>query len=247
LGWTSAPGALSSGECCRPYNDLQLSGDELAAGRKLHQRVARPDEQSVQRSLKNDTQLSGNVDEQVGDEAKSLLEAKQYPRGETIFGSASKYIAEMSDDNFMSTWTAGAKNYLSDLYNPDVQLNPDLTYSPPLPANYVGNDRATDITRSIVFVPRQSQFGAIFTVLLDPRLKVQLPPLLVKLNQTVIQQQKIQYGQILTPLDQSGLFVAAQVRHVGNTRGNVWYTTVTGYTRGYCQNLLAGVFLPNGK
>ncbi len=188
------------------------------------------------------SQLNGDVGQQVSQKAQSLMTAKQYPRGKTIFGSVSKYISEMSDDNFLNNWIDGAQHYLSELYNPDINLNPDITYAPPLPPGYVDSGISDEDTHSIIGVPKQSQFGCIFTVLLDPRLKVQLPPMLVKLDQTVIQQLKLQYGQVLTPLDQSGLFVAAQIRHFGDTRGNDWYSEVTGYTRGYSQNLLNGVF-----
>lgn len=187
-------------------------------------------------------QTGGNVSEQVSDTAKQLLSSKQFPRGKTVFGKVSKYIAQMSDDNFLSNWTASNQAYLTELYDPNVKINPDLTYGPPIPPGFNAGNDANGLTRSIIGVPRQSPFGAIFNVLLDPRLKVQLPPMLVKLDQTIISQIKLQYGQVLTPLDQSGLFIAAQVRHVGDTRENDWYTEVTGYTRGYCQNLLKGVF-----
>lgn len=188
-------------------------------------------------------QTSGTLSQQVSSKAQGLLDGKQYPRGKTVFGKVSKYISEMSDDNFLNTWIAnGNQQYMSELYDPNVTLTPNLTYGPPFPPGTNPGTPDTGITRSITGVPKQSQFGCIFTVLLDPRLKVQLPPLLVKLDQTVIQQLKIQYGQVLTPLDQSGLFVAALVRHYGDTRGNDWHTEVTGYTRGYSQNLLNGVF-----
>jgi hypothetical protein len=189
-------------------------------------------------------QTNGNLSEQVSQKAQGMLGAKQYPRGKTVFGKVSKYIAQMSDDNFLNTWiSSGNQQYMSELYNPAISLDPDLTYAPPFPPGTNPGSSSANVTRSIIGVPKQSSFGCIFTVLLDPRLKVQLPPLLVKLDQTVIQQLKIQYGQVLTPLDQSGLFVAAQIRHYGDTRGNDWHTEVTGYTRGYAQGLLDGVFV----
>lgn len=189
-------------------------------------------------------QTNGNLSEQVSQKAQGMLGSKQYPRGKTVFGKVSKYIAQMSDDNFLNTWiSSGNQQYMSELYNPSISLDPNLVYAPPFPPGTNPGSSSANVTRSIIGVPKQSSFGCIFTVLLDPRLKVQLPPLLVKLDQTVIQQLKIQYGQALTPLDQSGLFVAAQIRHYGDTRGNDWHTEVTGYTRGYAQGLLDGVFV----
>lgn len=190
------------------------------------------------------TLANGNYNQQVSDHANDLLIAKKYPRGKTIFGSTSKYIRQMSDDNFIQSWmTNGGDTYLSEMLAPNANVTPDIIYSPPFPPNFNPSQTSGEITRSIIGVPKQTPFGCEFTVLLDPRLKVKVPPLLVKLDQTLIQQLKVQYGQALTWLDQSGTFVAAQIRHVGDSRGNEWYSHVTGYQLGYAQKLLDGVFL----
>lgn len=188
------------------------------------------------------SQLGGNVSDQVSQKAQEMLTAKKFPRGKTVFGTTSKYITEMSDDNFLNNWIDRAQNYLTELYNPEVKLNPDLVYAPPLPPGYVASSVSAEATHSILGVPKYSQFGCIFTVLLDPRLKVQLPPMLVKLDETVIQQMKLTYGVVPTRFDQSGTFVASQVRHFGDTRGNDWGTECIGVTRGYAQNMLGGVY-----
>lgn len=189
-------------------------------------------------------QLGGTPSGQVSQKAQQLLAAKQYPRGKTVFGKVSKYISQIADDNFLNNWIAGNQQFISEL-DSGIKINPDLIYGPPLAPGYSAGNDTSGITRSIIGVPRQSQFGAIFTVLLDPRLVVKVPPLLVQIDQTVISQQKLQYGQVLTPLDQSGLFIAAQIRHYGDTRGNDWYSEVTGYTRRYAQNLLKPLYTAN--
>lgn len=191
--------------------------------------------------------VGGNPSQQVSDYAQQLLQAKKYPRGKTIFGKVSKYIAQMSNDNFLNTWLNGNQNYISELANPSASTTPDLIFGPALAPGQNPPANDSDITRSIIGVPKQSPFGVDFTVLLDPRLKVKLPPLLCKLDRTVISQLKLQYGQVLTPLDKDALVVAAQVRHFGDTRGNDWYTTVTGYTRNYAQGLLSGTFVANAQ
>lgn len=192
-------------------------------------------------------QLGGNPTQQLSGKATSLLQAKRYPRGKTIFGSVSKYIAEMSEDNFLNNWIAGNQHYLSELFDANTPLTPALVYGPPLPvgAPIPPSGSPASITRSILGVPIQNPFGVIFSVLLDPRLQVKLPPMLVKLDQTVIQQQKIQFpsGTVMTPLDPHGLIVAGQVHHYGDTRGNDWVTECTGFTPGYAQGLLEGGFL----
>lgn len=186
-------------------------------------------------------QKGGSVNQQISANAQKDLAAKQYPRGKTFFGQHTKYFGQIAADNNLNYWINGVQHNISDLFDPKVKINPDLVFGPPFPANFL-QSASGNVTRSVIGVPRQSTFGVIFTVLLDPRLIVKVPPLLVQLENTVIRQQKIQIGQLPGILDQSGLVVAAQVHHIGDSRGNDWYTEVTGYTRGYCQNLLAGIF-----
>lgn len=186
---------------------------------------------------------SGNVNDQLSPKARALLGAKQYPRGKTMFGRTTKYFGQIADDNFLSHWYAGVQHSISEL-DGGVQTKPDLVYAPPDPPNSLSTP-AEDAVKAIIGVPRQSTFGVIFTVLLDPRLIVKVPPLLVQLKNTVIRQQKIQIGQLPAILDQSGFVVAAQVHHIGDSRGNDWYTEVTGYTRAYAQRFLE-LFTSNG-
>jgi len=186
-------------------------------------------------------QKSGNVNQQISKKAQEDLRASQLLRGKTFFGQHSKYFGQIAVDNHLNYWINGVQHNLSELYDPAVKVNPDLVYAPPFGPNYQPPSSAANITRSIIGVPRQSTFGVLFTVLLDPRLVVKVPPLLVQLQNTVIQQQKFQVGQLPGILDQNGLVIAAQVHHVGDTRGNDWYTECTGFVRGYCQNLLDGL------
>jgi hypothetical protein len=185
--------------------------------------------------------MGGNVAEQVSSRARTLLAGNQYPRAKTLFGKATKFINEIADGNYVSHWIgANGQHYVSEMADPSKE-NPDLTYGPPFPPSYNPGASDSSITRSIIGVPEPSPHGCEFTVLLDPRLKVQVPPMLVKLDQTIIQQLKIQYGQLpLSTLDQSGLYIASQVRHYGDTRGNDWYTSVIGWRRAYAQLLLSG-------
>ena len=72
-------------------------------------------------------QTNGNLNAQMSDKAQALLKAKQYPRGKTVFGKVSKFIAEMSDDNFLNTWiSSGNQQYMSELYQSGDQ--PDAEF-----------------------------------------------------------------------------------------------------------------------
>jgi hypothetical protein len=189
--------------------------------------------------------IGGTFAVQQSAKASQLLASKQYPRGKTVFGKVSKYLFEMGSDNFLSQWMDGKQAYLSEMDSGAAPPANVLTYSPAPPPGFNPSGLKSTVTQSVLSVPRQTPFGVIFTVLLDPRLKVQIPPMLVQLDRTIIAQMKVQYGQIQTPLDQNLTFVAAQIRHRGDTRGTDWQTEITGYSRTYAQGLLNGMFTPN--
>lgn len=230
--------------------DLSITFNCIAGPTFLEQEFVNlalgPFSSQLQAVSKMIAQTGGNQNAQLSAKAQQLLQQKQYPRGKTMFGRTSKYFGQIADDNSLTHWIQGFQHSISDFFDPQVKTTPDLVFGPPFPPNFAAGAR-DNITRSIIGVPRQSTFGVIFEVLLDPRLIVKVPPLLVQLENTVIRQQKLQVGQLPAVLDQSGLVVAAQIRHIGDSRGNDWYTEVTGYNRAYCQNLLSGVFTAQAK
>ncbi len=175
--------------------------------------------------------------------AAQVLAAKQYPRGNTVFGKMGKYLSQIADDQFMTTWRDGDKAYMSQIAAGNVNPVPDLIYSPPFPPNSTPPDLPDGTTQSIIGTPQQTPFGVIFTVLLDPRLKVVLPPMVVQLVRTLITQVAVRPNEtVATPLGSNLTFVVAQVRHTGDSRGNEWYTEVTGYGVAYAVDLLNGNF-----
>jgi hypothetical protein len=182
--------------------------------------------------------------------AYQRLSAKQYPRGRTTFGKVGKYLSQLADDNFMQSWRDGQKVYMSELSNPDT--TPDLIYAPPFPPGY--NNQSPQLppgtTQSIVGTPQQIPQGAVFTVLLDPRLKVQLPPLVLQLVRTQLTAQQLTpsvNSQLPSVLGADLKFFAMQVKHVGDTRGNDWHTEVTACSTTYADNGLNGIFAANSQ
>jgi hypothetical protein len=193
----------------------------------------------------------GNAGKQTSEYAATSLRGKTFPRGKTLWGSTSKYVAEMADDNFLTHWISKNQDIMSELYNPNANLKPQIVYGPPFPPGYVtsgsGPSNVANITRSIIGTPRQSQWGVSFEVLLDPRLHVGVPPMLIQIDQSaLIAQTKLRgpggAGNLQTPLSQDGLYVIGQLTHHGDTRGNDWYTSVQAYTRLYAEGLLTGTF-----
>ena len=182
----------------------------------------------------------------LGPVAQQKLNAKQYPRGNTAFGSAPKYLSQIADDQFLQKWQDGYKAYISEVNKTDY--TPQLIYCPRNSPDASQGSIPAGWTSSITGTPRQTPFGVIFTVLLDPRLKVQIPPLVVQLQRTLITQLSV------TPTPNSGAFspyannlsfLVAQVRHTGDSRGNDWSTEVIGYSTTYADNLINGVFAAN--
>lgn len=171
------------------------------------------------------------------------LAGKQYPRGKTVFGKVNKELRQIADDQFVNTWCDGNKAYIAELSAGKTIPQPDLVYSPPFPPNYQVSGLPSGTTQSIIGTPRQTPFGVIFTVLLDPRLKVQMPPLVVQLVRTLISQIAAIPGQnLVSPMSANLNFFVAQVRHSGDTRGNEWQTEVTGYNTSYASGLFDKVF-----
>lgn len=178
------------------------------------------------------------------------LGQNQYVRSRAYFGTTDKYFGRIASGNYMQWFKSPKGVYLGQLQAPAAV--PDIVYSPPmppppLPANWkLQADPA--VTYTILDSPQQLDNGVEFRVLLDPRLIVQLPPLLVKIDNAVIRQIKYSYPQdtAIFPLDQDNLYVVAAVRHYGDTRGNDWCSEVTGYSRFYAQLGARGIFLTGG-
>lgn len=186
------------------------------------------------------TQMNGTPSQQISPAAQAAMSAYQYPRGKGLFGKAAKILPEIAASAGFTTWMGpDGQHFISEM-DDQTRTNPDVIYGPAFPPGHVGRAPVQvngGITRSLIDVPAQSSVGCDFTVLLDPRLQVRIPPMLVQLDQAIIRQMKRQIGQALFPLDSSGIYIAGQIRHYGDTRGNDWYSSVTGYRRNYAQVL----------
>lgn len=179
--------------------------------------------------------------------AQTQLTAKQYPRGNTMFGTMGQYLDIVSNDQRLATFRDGNKAYITEISNGTVVPPADLTYAPPNPPNTTLSSLPAGTTQSIIGTPRQTPQGIVFTVLLDPRLQVQVPIQVVQLLGVLVTQLPIQLdaSSFINPLDNLVFFVG-QVRHVGDSRGNDWYTEVTGYSTTFASTLLGGITAATG-
>lgn len=178
--------------------------------------------------------------------AQQATDAKQYLRGNTVFGTLGKHMDTIAGDQFLTATRDGVQAYLTEISAPGAAVpEPSLTYSPSNPPNE-NLALPPGTSQTIIGTPRQTPTGVIFTVLLDPRLRFQIPIQVVQLVRTLPNQLAIQPspsgGNLGTPLNNNLAFFVSQVRHIGDSRGNDWYTEVTGFSTTYAQMLLTGVF-----
>ena len=202
-------------------------------------------QQKLLATIASDTELPpfSAMQGTLGTVAEQRLAATQYPRGNTVFGRPAKFIAQLADSNFLQSWQDGSQAYLSEVFT-DKQT-PDLIYAPPYPPGSIPATQQlpAGTTQSLTGTPQQIQQGVVFTVLLDPRLRVGLPPQLVQLVRlkslnAITRNPDPNSEQLPTALSANLTFFVTQVRHVGDTRGNDWHTEVTGYSTAYAQILL---------
>jgi hypothetical protein len=203
-------------------------------------------------------QFIASIMDQAGMAAPNLSQLAQqktaavsYPRGNTFFGKPSMFLDTVSQQHGLQSWLDEAKAYLTELANPATAAQtqsstPDFTFSPPI---FDGPQPAASVTTTIIGTPRQTPQGVDFEVLLDPRLTIKLPYQLVSLQNILFSQLAQTPGQTpVAPLS-NNLFYVTQLVHEGDTRGNVWQTTVSAFTTAYSQSI-AGLFTgssPGGK
>jgi hypothetical protein len=157
------------------------------------------------------------------------------PRAKTIFGNLSNYVDQIAESNNMQWWVNANGINLGGIQEDltSVNANGDLTFSPPaLGAATAGPQPQVPAGAGVIIgVPVQTMYGINFRVLLDPRVQVKKPLMTVKIDNSIIEALRLQQGQNPRFLDPSGVYVVMATRHIGDTRGNPWYTEITGVTR----------------
>lgn len=81
----------------------------------------------------------------------------------------------------------------------------------------------------LVGTPQQTQDGVNFTCLLNPLISIFFPPMIIKIDNSKIRQAALQYNNAgFARLDSDGMYRVIGVTHIGDTRGNEWYSNVVG-------------------
>jgi hypothetical protein len=161
-------------------------------------------------------------------QVQAVLAPKQLPRAKSYFGNPHHYLTHLADQNNAVSWFDAHSWNVDSLQNPTGQLV--ATYAPVQPGGGPPA-RVNGTTLSLIGQPQQTQLGVNFRVLLDPNVQVTPPLPQVAIAQQFIRQAPITYplpkgqGPPVPLVDQ---YVVIGVRFVGDTRGNPWYSDITG-------------------
>ncbi len=132
------------------------------------------------------------------------LQSSKLTRGKVFFGMAKDYLRQLAQSNTAT------------FYLEDGKVN--IITAKDYPPNEIV-DLAPE--SGLIGTPVQTDFGVNFKCLLNPRLKINS---LVRINNSQIQEQVVQFGQVRRGLDAEGIYRIIGLRHNGDNRGDTWYT-----------------------
>ena len=135
------------------------------------------------------------------------------PRGVTVFGAPSRQLRLFARDNNL------------DMYAHQEKIN-----FAPNSASVDPNPIVVSPSTGLIGSPSQTDAGVHIRSLLNPNILMSNPCRLIKIDQALTRQELIRIGAITSILDADGTYKIIGVRHVGDTRGNDWYTEVIGLT-----------------
>lgn len=155
------------------------------------------------------------------------IKSNQLPRAKTFFGKPSDYLRQYAQQNGTHISVVDDNVYIS-MIQRDATTNP-LELSP-------GEG-------GIIGTPQQTQDGVSLTVLLNSDIKIFKPqPMLIKINNNKIRVAKQTMGQLYSSLDKDGIYKVLGINHIGDTRGNDWYSHIVACSQSM-EGQLASMFV----
>lgn len=205
----------------------------------------------VSLTLKSESTLLGMV-QQIATQAglnidgvdMELLSKVKLPRGQVAFGRASALLNSIALSAGLEYWMSAIGINIRALVpsgtTPDYVFGPSIPPDLPVPANVPLN-----YTPTLIGTPEMTQEGVTFRVLLDSRLGLCR---LVMINNAIIRLIKQYIGQNKNlqlnsqgQLDKDQSYVIVKIQHLGDTRGNTWYSDVTAVTNQWAALFRAGM------
>ena len=130
----------------------------------------------------------------------------KYPRGKVMFGSPQQFLKDIArSENATYFSNDGKVNIISATDVPKGQI---LSFGP---------------DSGLIGTPTQTEYGISLKVLMNPRIEINS---LFHVDNKKIEGYKYQQGNPVRGLDQEGIYRAVRIRHVGDTRGEDWYTEI---------------------
>lgn len=158
------------------------------------------------RDIANKIAKKSSVSAELGSISKNLSKQKLI-RGKVVFGKSKEYLRQLSESN-------NATYFMKDGKINIIKLS-DLPKDEAIKLN-----SAT----GMIGMPEQISDGDANYVkvkaLLNPKIKIGG---LVKLNNSDIKEQQLNFGDVQWLLDVDGLYLVVKATYIGDTRGNDWY------------------------
>ena len=143
------------------------------------------------------------------------IKSNKLPRAKTFFGEPKDYLRDFARQS--GTHVSFLDNTVS---ISRVQSDVNSTVEALVLSPGVGG---------LIGTPQQTQDGITFNSLLNPALRILRPqPMLAKIDNKTIKQIKIAQGVPFSRLDEEGIYKIIGITHIGDTRGNDWYSNVIG-------------------
>ncbi|MGG3012303.1 hypothetical protein ABEO98_22815 [Brevibacillus parabrevis] len=158
------------------------------------------------RDIVGNVSSKAKIPMELGFISNGLSQAK-LTRGKVIFGKSQDYLRQVAQSNAAT------------FYMEDGKVN--IIKATDYPPNEIV-DLAPE--SGLIGTPMQTDYGVNFKCLLNPRLKLNS---LVRIDNRQIQAQTFQFGSIPRALDAAGIYRIIELRHIGDTRGDNWYTECT--------------------
>jgi hypothetical protein len=142
---------------------------------------------------------------QLGTISEQLVNTK-LPRGKVLFGLGAKYMRQLAQDNNSTFYVLDGK---ANIVSPaDISSNEIFDLSS---------------ESGLIGIPMQTEYGVKARMLLNPRVNINS---LVRINNQLVRGLRVQYGQPIRPLDEEGIYRVYKLAHIGDTRGDDWYTEI---------------------
>lgn len=154
------------------------------------------------------------------------LSTQALPRGKVFFGKPYNYVQDVCRGN--------AASFFIEDGNLNVVRLQDLS-----------KDEALVITpeTGLIGTPQQIQFGVSFKMLLNPAVHLES---MIQIKGVQVNEASVTPGQQQSPLDDDWIYQVIELTHIGDTRGNDWYTEVQGISR-YGKGSLPGLLANSGQ